>query len=67
MKKTDTGYNINVFVDDGEVANDLRIGIDRFFDKLARLENPNKNQQIVEEVNENVERIEKSTSIAESH
>ena len=64
MKKTGNGYNISVYVDDGEVANDLRIGIERFFAKIAQLENPDRSQQILKEVDENVEAIKKCTKVS---
>ena len=36
VKKTKSGnYNIQVVVNDGDVANDLKVGIQRFFDKIT--------------------------------
>jgi len=36
VRKTPTGYNLSVFVRDGEIVKPLYFGIQRFFDKLDK-------------------------------
>ena len=46
MKKTNTGYSVRVFVNDGEVASALYDGIQKFFVKLEAERNPDRLEQL---------------------
>ena len=63
MKKTNAGYNISIFISDGEVAHALRLGIDRFFEKLELQRHPERCQKILEEVEDEERRIKESSII----
>ena len=67
MKKTNTGYSIHVFVSDGEVASALRQGIDRFFAKLELQRDPDRSQRVLEEVNDEEERIKESAVVKDAY
>jgi len=63
MKKTDTGYSVKVFVNDGEVAAALYEGIQKFFAKVELQRHPDRCQSILKEVDYEAERIKESTPV----
>ena len=64
MKKTNTGYSISVFVSDGEVAQALRRGIDRFFVHVQDLECPNRLKQVELDADKRLEDLRHATVVS---
>ena len=64
MRKTEHGYSISVYVNDGETARALRLGIDRFFEKLEALNNPDSQKQLALEADVEMEELQNATPVA---
>lgn len=60
-KKTNTGYSILVFVHEGEIAQALRTGIERFFVKVDEDQNSQRRLQIEQEADKEMEALKHAT------
>lgn len=63
-RKTEHGYSIHVYVNDGATARALRLGIDRFFEKLEAFEHPESQEQLKIEVEQEMEELKHATPVS---
>jgi len=63
-RKTENGYSIHVFVNDGETARALRLGIDRFFEKLEAQRHPESQSKLSLEADKYMEDLKNATPVA---
>lgn len=63
-RKTDTGYSIHVFVSDGATARALRLGIDRFFEKLEMQRHPEIQEKLNLEVEQEMEDLKNARVVS---
>lgn len=63
-RKTENGYSIHVFVSDGATARALRLGIDRFFEKLEQSMHPDSQEQLKLEAEKEMEDLKNAAPVA---
>lgn len=63
-RKTENGYSIHVYVNDGATARALRLGIDRFFEKLEESMHPEGQEQLKLDAEHEMEDLKNATPVS---